>query len=358
MPDPQTIPQALLTELAALAEQADVEPDWPSRSWEIVCQAGAPRWVIPAEYGGDGLGLIELFRRYQALAGACLTSCFILSQREAACRRLLDSGNAPLCRDLLPALARGETFATVGLSQLTTSRQHVQPTFLARLAGDEVILDGLIPWVTGASRASHVVIGAPCGEGKQILAVLPTNLPGVSVGPSLDLMALRGSVTAEVRCEHVRLDLRWLLAGPAEQVLQAGRPGAGAGGLETSCLALGLAGAALEFLHEEAAVRSGLLPSAEGFERRLRKAVAELERLAVQPAPPEAAAVLRGRANTLVLQASQAALTAAKGTGFVHPHPAKRWARQALFFLVWSCPWPAAAATLAHLAGETDPACV
>ena len=39
----------------------------------------------------------------------------------------------------------------------------------------------------------------------------------------------------------------------------------------------------------------------------------------------------------------------AKGVGFVHPHPAQRWARQALFFLVWSCPRPAAEATLGYL---------
>jgi hypothetical protein len=31
-------------------------------------------------------------------------------------------------------------------------------------------------------------------------------------------------------------------------------------------------------------------------------------------------------------------LLVAKGAGFVATHPAQRWARQALFFLVWSCP--------------------
>jgi len=57
----------------------------------------------------------------------------------------------------------------------------------------------------------------------------------------------------------------------------------------------------------------------------------------------------------MVLHATQAALTAAKGTGFLRPHPAQRWARQALFFLVWSCPWPAASAMLDTLASD---ACV
>jgi hypothetical protein len=71
-------------------------------------------------------------------------------------------------------------------------------------------------------------------------------------------------------------------------------------------------------------------------------------------ASPVAALELRAKANALVLRATQAALTACKGAGFVHPHPAQRWARQALFFLVWSCPRPAAEATLGYLVGECD----
>ena len=155
-----------------------------------------------------------------------------------------------------------------------------------------------------------------------------------------------------MRCEEVRLPQRWLLAGPAERVMAlGGRPSTG--GVETSCLALGLAGAAVGYLREEAAARPELRPSAERLgaaRRRLREEVAALTR---DGSTPEATAQLRARANTLVLRATQAALAAAKGAGFVRGHPAQRWARQALFFLVWSCPWPAAAATLAYLTDGT-----
>ena len=58
-------------------------------------------------------------------------------------------------------------------------------------------------------------------------------------------------------------------------------------------------------------------------------------------------------ANQLALGATQSALTASKGAGFLRGHPAGRWARQALFFLVWSCPWPAASATLDRLAAPS-----
>ncbi|MCC6416800.1 MAG: acyl-CoA dehydrogenase [Gemmataceae bacterium] len=254
---------------------------------------------------------------------------------------------------MLRPLACGGHFATVGLSQLTTSRQHTAPTLSAHATPAGIVLDGTIPWVTGAAEADHLVIGAVLDDGQQVLTVLPTELPGVSVGPPLDLMALEGSLTAEVRCVEVRLERHWLLAGPAEKVLQAGGRG-GPGGLETSCLAPGLAGAALAHLRREAEARPGLRTDADWLGELHQRLREEMYQLAEGALPPERAVGLRGQANTLVLAATQTALTASKVTGFLRRHPAQRWARQALFFLVWSCPWPAATATLANLATKLE----
>ena len=104
---------------------ADREPTWPAHSWSALRQAGVLGWCIGREHGGQGWDDITLLEGYERLAGACLTTAFLLSQREAACRRLRVSDRVELAEQLLPALARGETFATVGLSQLTTSRQHL-----------------------------------------------------------------------------------------------------------------------------------------------------------------------------------------------------------------------------------------
>ena len=74
------------------------------------------------------------------------------------------------------------------------------------------------------------------------------------------MMALQGSLTAEIHLHDVHVARRWLLAGPSEKVLTTRR--GGAGGLETSCLALGLAGAAIDYLAKEAAARTELRGSA------------------------------------------------------------------------------------------------
>src|SRR5207249_3720336 len=161
------------------------ERQWPEESWRLIREAGALTWSIPQEYGGAGLDGIELLSGYEKVAAACLTTCFILSQREAACRRILDSGNKALCRSLLPPLAGGKTFATVGLSQLTTSRQHGKPALQAREVGGRLLLDGTMPWVTGAPRADFFITGAVTEDGKQLLAALPREASGIIVEPPL-----------------------------------------------------------------------------------------------------------------------------------------------------------------------------
>jgi alkylation response protein AidB-like acyl-CoA dehydrogenase len=237
---------------------------------------------------------------------------------------------------------------------LTTSRQHLHPALSARFQGEKIILDGTIPWVTGAAKADHIITGAVCEDGRQILVVLPGDVNGVHVGPPLELMALAGSITSEIQCQKVELDRKWLLAGPAERVMSQGK--GGTGGLETSCLALGLVGAALDYLKDESRARADLKPSADKLDFELQELRTTMFRLAEGKGDsnrttntPDPAIVLRGRANTLVLRTTQTALTAAKGAGFLKQHPAQRWARQAMFFLVWSCPRPAAEATLSYL---------
>lgn len=355
MPFVESVNDEVLSVLAARANSADAEAVWPAESWEALRRLGGLGWAIPAAYGGLGIDGIELLQHYEQLAGACLTTCFILSQRDAAVHRIRDSGNEALCRELLRPVACGGRFTTVGLSQLTTSRQHQQPALVARETSTGFVFDGFMPWVTGAAQADHLITGAVLEDGRQILVAMPCDLPGVRVGPPLELMALQGSLTAEVRCDNVTLDRRWLLAGPAEKVMTTGR--GGTGGLSTSCLALGLAGAAIDYLTQEAAARPELTAGARRLEQVRQSLRQEMHRLVREGSTAETAAALRGRANTLVLRATQTALTASKGTGFLRNHPAQRWARQALFFLVWSCPRPAAEATLAYLMPPGDHEC-
>ncbi len=353
-PDPIVTPtdpglDPLCELLEARSGETDQHDAWPAAQLAQCAAQGVYRWFLPPDLGGLGWDEPDLMRGYLRLSAACLTTTFILTQATGALRRLAAAGEE--LRDaILPGLVSGEQFATLGVSQLTTSRRHLaRPALAATPRAHGFRLDGCSPWVTGGGHADWIVTGAQLNDGRQLLAALPTDLPGVSCDPPARLVALSASHTGAVRLDGVQLASRWVLAGPQPDVLQAAT-GAKTGGLQTSALALGLASRAVAFLEQEAAARPDLAQPAATLRGESEQLEGDLLSLAGGEEVCRSEQ-LRAAANSLALRAAQAALAAAKGSGYVEGHPAGRWCREALFFLVWSCPQPVMAANLCELAG-------
>ncbi len=255
----------------------------------------------------------------------------------------------------MSGLASGALFATVGISHLTTSRRHLaKPVLTAEAIAGGFRLEGMSPWVTGGAAADAIVTAATLVErgeatDRQLLIAVPTDLPGVLVADPLPLIGVTASSTGPVHLNSVEITDDWLIAGPVANVMASGL-GASTGGYETSTLAVGLAQAAIDYLASEAVKRGELTEPMLA----LRAEHTCLRDELLQVVRGESACTkesIRQRANSLVLRATQAAPSAAKGAGYVVGHPAGRWCREALFFLVWSCPQPVAAANLCELAG-------
>jgi alkylation response protein AidB-like acyl-CoA dehydrogenase len=338
----------LCDQLVRLGGELDRSQNWPAEQLRLCGEAGVFQWFIPRHWGGQEWSEPDITRGYLRLGAACLTTAFIITQRSGACQRIAGSDNRSAQERLLPTLASGETFASVGISHLTTSRRHLgQPVLRAREVDGGFVLDGYSPWVTGGDHASVVVTGAVLDDGQQILVALPTDLPGVTIPSPPQLVGLSASHTGEVHLKNVPIGREWLLSGPAENVMNVG---AGTGGLQTSTLAIALASAALDYLEHETIQR----PNLAGPTAVLRREQVDLQEtlLALAAGQPVCSNEhLRVAANSIALRTTQAALAAAKGSGYVVGHPAGRWCREALFFLVWSCPQGVLAANLCELAG-------
>ncbi len=348
---------ALSENLATADGTVDETGTWSESLWQLLVNAGANRWAMPLDLGGFDGDRVLLLERYARVAEGSLTAAFVLSQHDAAVRRLAAvSVDRPEARRWLEAIAAGKAFATVGISQLTTSRRHGANALRARAIArgnepESYRLDGVMPWVTAAHRANLLVTGAVLeADGQQLLIALPADRAGVTVRPPFSLAALQASCTSEVVCDGVHVVGSDLLAGPAPEVMA--HPGAtGTGGLETSALALGQARAALVALASEAPRRQDLAEPLDALIASWQEVRTLLSATASGVPGALTSGEVRARANALVLSITQANLTARKGTGFLRTEPAQRWARQALFFLVWSCPGPVAQAAIRDLAG-------
>jgi len=344
--------------------QADSESEsidtWPEALWKILGDHGTFYWLIPECFGGEGVDRVTLLDRYMAIAQGSLTAAFMLSQHDAALRRMIPLAlEAPQGSEGSPAwwlrkIATERLGVTIGISHLTTSIRRGERAMSAQpLADGGFLLDGSMPWVTGAERAACIVTGGTLEDGRQILCVVPANRKGLKVLTPEPLAALNASRTSEVRCDQVAVRAHEVLAGPIMNVITSRQAG-GTGGLETSALALGQARAAIEALKLEDQARFSLEEPVESLVKEgecSRRMIMDTGGEAGSPITPEQ---VRRRANALVTRATQACLIARRGSGFLLADPAQRWARQALFFLVWSCPRPVATASLRELAGVQD----
>jgi len=185
-----------------------------------------------------------------------------------------------------------------------------------------------------------VVTGAATPSGDTLFFVVEREASGVTVDPPMQMLALTGSRTSAVHFD----------AAATTAVIEPSatrRPAAG--GLTTSALAVGAAQASARLLAREASRREDLGPSAAGLAEEaagLADRVLQGVREGMEPTERDQ---LRGEANSLVIRAAQAGLVASKGAGFVAGHPAERAIREAMFFLVWSCPQAVSTATLCEL---------
>ncbi len=336
-----------------IEHQAELEQPgvWPDAQLRWLSHADVLRWTVPAEFGGRAISRSELAFGYETLGAACLTTTFVLTQRNAAIARVGLSDNESLKAALLKSLCTAETFATVGISHLTTSRQHLSPAVKAREVDGGFVLDGQIPWVTGGRFADHIVTGATLSDGRQVLLVIEGGQSGVDAAQPSLLMALNATNTGTISLTEVEVPNQRVLSGPIEGVMTQGRSG-GPGSLTTSALALGHAAGAINRLKLESERRPGLSETTEPLVAELTTIRTDMYAGIEGTRCDESVSAesVRQRSNSLVLRATQAWLAASKGAGFSKGHPAERAVREAMFFLVWSCPQPVLNANLREFA--------
>jgi len=339
-PNPEPL-SALGAALDALAPRSAAEDPWRSGAFDLLGRHGFLAGFVPVEHGGTAADEAGLLAGLAAVAEHCLTTALVVSQWAAAVR-IIAAGSAAVRAARLPALASGRETTTVGISQLTTSRQHARsPALVASRDTDGWRLDGDCPWVTGADVTDTIVTGAATAAGDPIFFVVPTTAPGLVIEPPLRMLALSGSRTSAVRFGGVR---------PVDVIDLGSVAGPRAGGLGTTALALGATRAAVSLVRREALTRPGLGGIVAGLDAETESIARRLHEGATAGIDGSGRDALRADATGLVVRAAQAALTTAKGAGFVAGHPAERLARESLFFLVWSCPQSVAAAVLCDLA--------
>lgn len=165
---------------------------------------------FPEDVGGGGGSLIDVVVRDEAmmLAGASSGLMSALFTSGISCPHIVQHGTpAQVDRWVRPVLA-GEAVSSLAITEPGGGSDVNHLTTVARRDGDDLVVDGAKTYITSATRADHLVVavrtGGPGAAGIS-LVVVPTDAPGVTVGPPLDKHGWRCSDTAEIAFDQVRV---------------------------------------------------------------------------------------------------------------------------------------------------------
>jgi alkylation response protein AidB-like acyl-CoA dehydrogenase len=276
----------------------------------------------------------------ELLAGADATTWFVWFQHHPAVKMLTASTNEELARRWLPVLCAGTTQAGVAFSHLRAAEVAMPAT---RVDGGWR-LSGTAPWCTGWGLLDVVLLGASTADDEVVFALVPLREgDGMAPGPALELAAMGGTRTVALRLDGY-------VVADADVVLQAPRPAwaaaDAAAGTNVQPSTFGIARAALaELAGRDEATAAALSARLDDVRRR---AYALIDDVPAGDALDQRLA-LRAEALLLGMEATSALVTSVGGQAMTRGHPAQRWAREALFHLVFAQTGAARSSTLARL---------
>jgi len=181
---------------------------------EVVAQAkamGLYGFAIPEEYGGLGLSAHEEMQLVMELGWTTPSFRSLFGTNNGiAGHTLLEGGTPDQRKTYLPKLASGEWVASFGLTEPDAGSDPGSLTTRADRRGDDWVINGTKRYITNAPVADLIMVfarttpGVSPSEGVSVFMV-PTDTPGLSIGPKDRKMGQAGAWSADVHLEDVRV---------------------------------------------------------------------------------------------------------------------------------------------------------
>jgi alkylation response protein AidB-like acyl-CoA dehydrogenase len=198
--------------VAPRAAEIDRSAEFPWDLKELLASQDILGLPYPLEYGGLGADLLTCCLAIEALSAACATTGLILAVHELASLPILMAGTDEQKTRWLPDLAAGRKLIAFALTEAGAGSDVASIATRAVRDGDGYILNGTKRFISHGSVADLITVFAltdPAGKRNRNLScfVVERETPGFSVGRLEHKMGIRGSPTAELLFEDVRVPL-------------------------------------------------------------------------------------------------------------------------------------------------------
>ena len=194
--------------IAPNAAQADREATFPRRSFDACVELELPSLGIPVAYGGAGADMVTQAIMAEELARVCASTSLTILISKLSVLPVINWGSEELKRRYVPKVASGEWQGSYCLSESDAGSDVAAMASRAVRDGDHYLLSGTKYWITNAGISDLYTVFAstdPSAGRRGISCFVVEAEWGAQVAPHEDKMGLRGSPTAAVSFDEVRV---------------------------------------------------------------------------------------------------------------------------------------------------------
>jgi alkylation response protein AidB-like acyl-CoA dehydrogenase len=207
--------------IAPRAAEIDAAAEFPWDVHDALVAAELHAVHVPERYDGVGADAIASAIVIEEIARVCASSSLIPAVNKLGTMGLLLAGDEPIKSRYLPKLAHGDGPFSYCLSEPDAGSDAANLKTRAEPDGDGWVLNGVKRWITNAGVSEYYTVMAvtdPDAGPRGISAFVVEKADGgVSFGAPEHKLGIKGSPTAEVYLDDVRL--------PADRII--GEPGSG-----------------------------------------------------------------------------------------------------------------------------------
>jgi len=190
-------------EIAPAAAEIDRAHRFPKEIVARLGELGLLGVAVPEKWGGAGMDTVSYALALEEISRGCASTGVIMSvQNSLVADPILAFGTDEQRGRWLPALATGKKIGCFALSEPEAGSDAAAQRTSAARKGDRFVLNGTKNFITNAPVADVVVLFAttdPDRGAKGISAfAIPTDTPGLKVGPPDDKLGIRGAPSAQI----------------------------------------------------------------------------------------------------------------------------------------------------------------
>ncbi|MFV2002124.1 MAG: 3-sulfinopropanoyl-CoA desulfinase [Paracoccaceae bacterium] len=201
------------------AAQVDRTEEYPWDNVKLLSDGGFMGMTIPRQYGGLGLGCLDVVLVVEEFSRTCgVTGRIVVEGNMGAIGAITAYGTPAQIERVAPLVLAGDKPA-ICITEPGAGSAATQMTTKAVKKGDKYILNGLKHWITGGGVSrTHLIFaqveenGEPLGIGG-FIAVRGED-EGLSIGRREPAMGLRGIPETEVIFDDLEIDASMALIPP------------------------------------------------------------------------------------------------------------------------------------------------